>query len=264
MVTSTPPLHGHRVVGFGCGVIVSSEFADARISNPESDINSRIIASISLGCPVLPSRDRVARYNAGEGIDIVVLYGSCLRNEIMSAPEKQDALALLATTFAEWCAGFRLRRVICETADEQARRHIEASVVFRAVASFPEVGRMLFCMDRNSVNAMSSSLGNALFRFNEPCLKLRQSDQQLISAALHGSTDEELAVELGISFAAVKARWRSTLAHIGESRPELVIDEENKDGVRGKQKRHRVLTYMRSHPEELRPYQDLAACSARV
>ena len=35
--------------------------------------------------------------------------------------------------------------------------------------------------------------------------------------------------------------------------PDLVRDIESREG-RGAQKRHRVLDYMRTHPEELRPF----------
>jgi hypothetical protein len=256
IVESNPPLQGHRVVGFGCAVFVSSDFADAEIANPRPDINSRVIASVHAGESILPTRDAVAHANATQGVDVVVLYASCLRNEILTPSDKQDALAILASTFVECYAGYRFRRVICETADEQSRRNIEASVVYRTVAEFPEVGRTLHCMNRESVDALSSSLGNVLFRFSEPQLKLRESDQELLLAALGGATDTELANELGVTFAAVKARWRSTFSRIAERMPELVGDNDGQDDCRGKQKRHQVLAYVRSHPEELRPYSE--------
>jgi hypothetical protein len=263
VVDSTPPIQGHRVVGFGCGVFVSSEFADSQITNPQPDINSRLIAFVRAGHPVLPTREVVAQSNAGHGIDILILYGSCIRNEILNAQQKQDALSLLASTFVDWRAGFRLRRIICETADEHARRNVEASVVFQTVADFPEVGRTLHCMNQESANTLSSSYGNVLFRFSDPVLGLRDSDQQLLTAALHGATDEDLAVELAISPAAVKARWRSAFTRIAESLPELVSDGGGQQEGRGKQKRHRVLAYMRMHPEELRPYHINGTVSSR-
>jgi hypothetical protein len=72
-------------------------------------------------------------------------------------------------------------------------------------------------------------------------------------AGLKGLTDSELADELEISFSAVKARWRSTFARIADSMPSLVTDTSDREG-RGLQKRHRVLSYVRNHMEELRPY----------
>jgi len=84
-------------------------------------------------------------------------------------------------------------------------------------------------------------------------LRLRDSDQQLLLAALRGATDTELVTELGVKLSAVKARWRSTFARIAEAMPDMVSDVNDHEG-RGPQKRHKVLSYLRSHPEELRPY----------
>ena len=108
-------------------------------------------------------------------------------------------------------------------------------------------------MTRESVQGMPGSVGNFLFSVREPALRLRDSDQQLLMAALRGATDTELVTELGVKLSAVKARWRSTFARIAEAMPDMVSDVNDHEG-RGPQKRHKVLSYLRSHPEELRPY----------
>src|SRR5271169_3700650 len=58
---SSPAIQGHHMVGFGASVLVSKEFADAEIANPEPDINSRVIASIHSEHPVLATQKEVAR-----------------------------------------------------------------------------------------------------------------------------------------------------------------------------------------------------------
>lgn len=252
VLESSPAIRGHRVIGFGAATLVSSSFADAELANPGPDINSRLIASIHSGHPVLATQSEVARANAGEGVDIVVLCGAW-RDQILNPAERQDAQTLLAASFAELHAGYRIRRILHETVDEPGREFTEGSVVFKAVAEFPELGRVVYMMTRESAKAVPASLGNVLFSFREPVLRLRASDQQLLAAALSGATDAELATALGITFSAVKARWRSTFARIAGTMPELVIDFGDDEG-RGAQKRHRVLAYVRSHPEELRPY----------
>lgn len=80
VLESSPPIRGHRLVGFGAAVIVSPSFADAAMADPRPDINSRIIASIHSGQPVLATRSELARSNAEQGIDIVVaLWGLARR-----------------------------------------------------------------------------------------------------------------------------------------------------------------------------------------
>ena len=252
VVESSSFPRSHRMVGYGTSVLISSEFADAELANPRPDINSRVMASIHSGRSVLATPHEVARANSGDGVNVLILGTTC-RHEILSPPDLQETQTLQAASFVEVHAGYRIRRIFHETAGEPERGFVRRSMEFRLVAEFPETGRELFLMTRESVQGLPGSLGNVLFRFREPVLRLRDSDQQLLIAALRGTTDQELASELGITISAVKARWRSTIARMEETMPDLVRDVEHREG-RGAQKRHRVLAYVRSHPEELRPF----------
>jgi hypothetical protein len=252
VLEASPIVRGYRLVGFGASVLVSRGFADAEIANPRPNINSRIIAGIHSGQSVLATRKEVAQANAGEGVEVVVLYGAW-RDAILSPAERQDAQTLLASSFTEWLAGYRIRRIFNETTDEPTREFVQRSVVYEPIAEFRGLGRVIYLMTGGSVKAMAASLGNVIFSFREPVLRLRESDQQLLLAALRGATDSELTSALGVTCSAVKARWRSTFARIAEAMPGLVSDVHDHEG-RGTQKRHRVMAYVRSHPEELRPY----------
>ena len=84
-------------------------------------------------------------------------------------------------------------------------------------------------------------------------LRLSGADQELLWAALEGQTDAKLAVSLHLTMPAVKARWRSIFARFARLKPE-VAPEFHGEGSRGPQKRHRILAYLREHPEELRPF----------
>ncbi|HEX4008006.1 MAG TPA: hypothetical protein VHX60_17665 [Acidobacteriaceae bacterium] len=248
-----PPIEGNRLVGFGASVLVTSAFADAELAHPRPDINARIVAALHAGEPVVPTRDQVAEANAGAGIDVVVLCGRTWRYELLSPEQSHEAQHLLASGFAEGHAGYRMHRVLCESAAPRTREYLQRSLVFRIVTEFPAQGRALHCMTQESAKTVAASLGTGLFNYREPRLRLRESDQELLHAALSGATDQELAAVLGLQQAAVKARWRSAIARIAETMPDLVGDEEDHEG-RGAQKRHRVLAWLRTHPEELRPY----------
>jgi hypothetical protein len=241
-----------RIVGFGASVFLSSAFSSAELANPRPDINSRIIASVHSGRSVLATYDEVARGNAGVGIDVFVLVGTW-RDEILSQEERQEARMNLAFGFVEKHAGYRIRRVFTEVAEQPERDFVGQSIEYRLLAEFPESRRALFLMTESSVQGIHGSLGNILFRRYKPVLRLRDSDQQLLLAAMGGATDLELVSEIGVTLSAVKARWRSAFARIAEVMPELIPDLDDHEG-RGMQKRHRVLDYVRKHPEELRPY----------
>jgi hypothetical protein len=252
VLEANPPIGGYTRVGFGASVLVKASFTDAEIANPRPDINSRIVASIHSGRSVLLTGSEVAQANAGDGVDVAVLAGNW-RDEIITADERRNIQTLYVFSFAEWLAGYRVRRILYETVDEAARKFVQASVEYRAIAEFPEAGRSLHLMTFETATVMPASAGNLIFKFTEPTLRLRDSDRRLLMLALRGATDSELAAELAITIAAVKARWRSTFARIAEQAP-LLVNDAGEDGYRGKQKRHHVLAYIRTHPEEMRPY----------
>jgi hypothetical protein len=94
-----------------------------------------------------------------------------------------------------------------------------------------------------------------LFVREAPRFGFRTSEQRLLLAALQGGTDEDLADTLGISLSAVKKTWRSIYDRVTPRSPGLIPDQvpEELTSERGKEKKQRLLAYLREHPEELRP-----------
>jgi len=251
-IESNPAIKGHRLLAYGASILVSRAFADAEIENPQPELNSRIIASIYAGRPVLATRTQVAQANAGEGVELVVL-NATWRHDTLDSAQLQSVHTLFAKGFIENRSGFRIRRVLQETVSEPEKEFLRGSGVFKIIADYAGLGRALCLMTRDSATIAPASAGNIFFSYKEPLLRLRESDQQLLLAALSGSTDAELALQLEVTLSAVKARWRSVIAGVEATMPELVRDADDREG-RGMQKRHRVLGYVRAHPEELRPF----------
>lgn len=252
VVESTPPIQAHRLIGFGSAVLVNSNFAEAEFANPRPDITSRIMTSLLTGRSALATWDEVAQANAYDGVHVVIIYNAW-RDDILRPEEKKDVKVVFTSSFADVLAGFRVCRILVETTNPASEELHRISPEYQVIAEFPSIGRVIYRMTRESATALPGSLGNLIFKFHPPILRLRNSDQQLLLIALQSATDNELTVELGITFSAVKARWRSIFARVGQVLPDLVIDAEDREG-RGKQKRHRVLAYLRTHMEELRPY----------
>jgi DNA-binding CsgD family transcriptional regulator len=98
---------------------------------------------------------------------------------------------------------------------------------------------------------------SSLFHYDAPQIGFSLSEQKLLLAALRGGTDEELSDELAISLSAVKKAWSSIYDRATDHLPDSILtptEEERLNGDRGKQKKQRLLAYLREHPEELRPY----------
>jgi hypothetical protein len=248
---SVPPIRGHRLVAFGASVMVSPTFMDDATADPRPGLNSRLFAAIHSGQPVALTRDQIAGANAANGVDIVTLQAAW-REEILEPLESANLQTALASAFVALHEGYRVRRLAWESSCPAELRFSQLSGAAKTIAEFPG-GRALHFVDHPSAAAEVASLPSVVFQYREPVLQLRETDQQLLAAALNGATDEELGTELGLTVFAVKARWRSAFSRIAGVKPGLVEDV-NCQGRRGGQKRHRVVAYLREHPEELRPY----------
>lgn len=252
VIEASPPVQGQSIIGFGSAVLVRSQFLDSEIAKPRPYVASRVFAGLAEGTSVLATRELVATANADRGVDVVVLYTS-YRSEILNDALTHDVRTAFVDSLIAELAGYRVSRVLSETTSPQLEALHRDSPEHRVIAEFPEIGHVLHLMTEQSVSALPGSKANPLFRTAAPVLRLRSSDQKLLLAALAGATDIELASELGTTLPAIKARWRSTYARVADAMPTLLNGGCDED-TRGTQKRHRVLAYLRSHMEELRPY----------
>jgi len=254
VIESERPIAGNRITGCGMGVFVRAEFADRELRHPQPALNSRIIASLASSDAerVVLDREEIGKGNAGGGLDFVNLYGTW-RDGVLNPAELSAVKALLGTGFAEQFSGYRFNRVLKEAIGDERIALAEATGTYRLVARYPNSKSALFVVAPDSALSAPYSVAASIYRYQAPVLRLRPAEQELLSAALSGHTDAELSEELGLSIEATKKRWLSIFARVGQYRPEILSPSEESEG-RGPQKRHRIVAYVRKHPEELRPY----------
>ncbi len=86
-------------------------------------------------------------------------------------------------------------------------------------------------------------------------LGLTATQQEMLTHALEGLTDEELAEILHLSLSAVKKRWLVLYERVSLAAPEILPldDDGGSRGLRGVEKRRHLVRYLRLHPEELHP-----------
>ena len=109
---------------------------------------------------------------------------------------------------------------------------------------------------REKAAEQPGSWASLFFAYQKPVIGFTRSEQRLLSVALRGGTDQELSDQLGISLSAVKKMWAAIYFRVQSHKPfdlRLELDERI-DGDRGKEKRRKLLAYLREHPEELKPY----------
>lgn len=253
VIESERPIGGRRIVACGLGVFVADAFADGEIQNPRPGLNSRIIAGVAAGESLMLSRAQIGAGNAGKGVDFVNMYGTW-RDAVLNADQLAEVHALLGTSFVEHFVGYRFNRVLKEAIGHSRISLARATGTYRIVAEFQEAESVLAVASPESVLTSPYSVAAALYRYQKPVLRLRPAEQKLLAAALAGKTDAELSAELGLSIEAIKKRWMSVFDRVDEFKPEILNNPLTESDGRGPQKRHRVVAYIRSHPEELRPY----------
>jgi hypothetical protein len=253
VIESERPIAGRRIVACGMGVVVACAFADREIRNPRPGLNSRIIAGVASGESAVLSRAQIAAGNAGKGVDFVNMYGTW-RDGILNVNQLAEVHALLGISFVEHFAGYRFNRVLKEAIGHSRIALARATGTYRVVAEFPETESVLAVATPESVLASPYSVAATLYRYQSPVLRLRPAEQTLLSAALSGKTDAELSAELGLTIETIKKRWLSIFDRVDQFKPEILNNPGTEGEGRGPQKRHRVVAYIRNHPEELRPY----------
>jgi hypothetical protein len=204
-------------------------------------------------------------------MSLVVLTSGWQRD--LSAEAAAAVRVQLAASFVKVHAGYRLREMLAEACDSQAIEHARSTGVFHLVSTFDDFhaqhpgnrwnrDRALFIVTRAEAMAATGSIAGIAFTHKDPVFGLRPAEQSLLAAALEGLTDEELAAKLALKLTTIKKRWASIFDRIVVVRPDLfpVADASAQERLsRGRQKRHRVLAYLREHPEELRPVESSSA-----
>ena len=247
----TPPVLDHRIVGFGAAVFVSEKFADQEIAHPKPGLNSRIIASVHKQRPVLLTAAEIAEAPQRFGVDVAVLYSSWL-GTVLGPRQNAQVQTLLPHSLTKLLAGYRVHRLFGEAIGDEIS-FMRMSGVAKEIGTFPELNLAINVVNSQIALAQPASIARLFFDHLEPVLQLSRSEQLLLLAAADGQTDSDLVRSLHLTMAAVKARWRSIFARFAQLKPDIA-PEFNGEGNRGPQKRHRVLAYLREHPEELRPF----------
>lgn len=249
-----------QMVGFGASVFISEQFAVREMRALRPGLNARIISEFLARTNSVLNKAQIAEENAGDGLNVAILFGRWMPERL--APEEVPEVEFyLASAFVELHAGYRLKRMLTELRDAQDIGYVDASRIWRRVSyaqgdTGSNTPGALGIIETKDVLALPGSAVAPLFQGPLPLLGLRPSDQELLSAVLKGATDRELAQILRITVPAVKRRWEDIYHRIKSLDVDLGpgFHSEPNGGKRGPQKRHRLLAYLRQHPEELRPF----------
>jgi hypothetical protein len=253
-----------RIMGVGVSVFVSHDFLQELKTPPFFWLGPEMAKRVLHGESPLLSDKRVRQANADGGLNLVTWVGALHADYLQSV----DANTLMFAAFVGEHRGFFLKEVLSQGMSEESMEGVIRSggLYFspdhRCYVDSPDkplheiLGEPhIVGLTRELAMARFGTWIGSLFVYQPPQFDFRPSEQRLLLAALHGGTDEDLSCSLEISLSAVKKAWRSIYDRVTPLSPGLIPDKvpEELTSERGKEKKQRLLAYLREHPEELRP-----------
>ncbi|MGB6256561.1 MAG: hypothetical protein WBG09_00325 [Candidatus Sulfotelmatobacter sp.] len=249
--------------GFGVSAFVTDEFTYSCKMPSMRWIGPELVRCLMRGeSPVLdPNEIRDA--NSTGGLNLASWASIlCPQNE----SDRTQVQVELMTAFMQEHSGFKLKEII-----GQQNERIMMEVVSNSGGLFwncakqryvevhnfdvKEVLQHPFILGATPETAREHlSWTTTLFQYTPPRMFPKPTEQRLLSAAIRGLKDEELSCELGVSLSFIKKTWSSIYNRAAETLPELNLDiATGSIPQRGREKKQRVLSYLREHAEELRP-----------
>ena len=253
----------NRIFAGGISGFVTDEFVQSAKRPPYYWIGPELVRlTLSAKTPFL-SDAQLCAGNATHGLNEVVWFWAIGPNDV----SRMEVRKFTMETHYSEMKGFRLKELLAQgTVVEEVESAIrsggcllgnDGQPIFNPDVPLEKIVRQphILYMTKELMNKNFGSFTSMLFVYQEPRIGFSASEQRLLEEALRGGTEDELAMELEISISAVKKSWRSIYDRVERSKigilPSSSTEIETPD--RGRGKKHRLLAYVREHPEELRP-----------
>lgn len=249
---------------FGVSAFVTDEFLkQCRTPHPVW-IGTELVRRISRGdSPVLTPKE-IRDANSRDGLNLVTWTGLVcpLREE-----DRTRWVTELTSAFMQEHRGFKLKEAVTQPIEVGVLRVVLNSGALlwqSAEGCYVEAGDVnlnklirspfILGINRELVTLHMGTWASTLFLYNPPRIYFRPAEQRLLRSALKGATDEELSNELRVSLSFIKKTWHSIYERAADTVPDLHLNRTDGNvNQRGKEKKQRVLAYVRNYPEELRP-----------
>jgi hypothetical protein len=261
------PLHS-RIVSFSAIVFVNDEFCSEARSALRPYLSVDLARRyLSHQLPVL-NREQVARANAGGGLNVVMCFEGRVCDDfspeqVLVLREKQSEALHLALS------GYRVKEFLADAVGrETSQWMLDAGAHVRR--NYSKYSRehgvpisksprqpLLVGLTKAEAVAHPGSYVAALFAYTPPRFHFSRSQRMLLQHALMGETCERLATSLSISPWTVKKRWHAIYERVADVDSELLppmIADGLHATLRGAERRRPLLSYLRQHLEELRPF----------
>jgi DNA-binding CsgD family transcriptional regulator len=252
----------NAIIHFFFGVCVTDESADEYHECRHPLLARRVLAQWVAGKNPFLRADEIARANAGSGLNFVVPYYG-------GRPDDPRASIANYESARRAMRGWKLRTYTSEIFADSARDNREwgRSLGYRVLEYLPSDLRaagvpqdwepFIWAATRRDAELSPGYATALLFStYAPPRFAFTPREQHVLSLAFDGATDRAIARAAGISESAVKKHFRTLYekVHAAGAFEPLVAGAMPAESTRGVELRRHLLTYLREHPEELRPY----------
>jgi hypothetical protein len=257
---------GSRLLGVGISVFVTDDFLRELKTPPLFWIGPELAKRVACGdhSPLLSQR-QIQEANSRGGLNLAVWH-ACIRIEDIQRVEVWDKLM---AAFLDYHRGFFLKELVAQGESAQhleGLRNTGGFLLKPGDGNYGDFNRKdlhelvlephVAGLNREMALQQLGSWIGTLFLYQPPQFGFSRSEQQLLLSALPGGTDEELSDDLGVSLSTVKKTWRSAYDRVAARLPELIPSQSPSNGQaskRGRDKKQHLISYLREHPQELRP-----------
>jgi len=245
-------------------VYVRRDFADHLRAGASPFLGWQVAQRFLNDESVILTPEEASRSHSERGLDLISLHSMYLqaRPGEMGPLEHREAAS---RAFFSIHQGVRIWQFLRDSYSPMAAEH-DRNAGMRVRSGYegiwgergePSLTRpLLHGIDRHEALNSPGMAVERMFPHYELVLELRPIHRELLSRALVGETDEDLADSLGLSLAAVKSRWKAVYAHV-EKRAPTILGDLGRDtfavATRARERRRHLLNYLRDHLEELRP-----------
>jgi hypothetical protein len=258
----------HSIAAFGLTAFVSDAFVEEHAAAPRPYLSGIVYEHLLSGRSPILDAPQVRRANSSGALNLLILHFGT------RAPAPADPRALAAVGVAQegfrlTHAGYHIRRILQEVYGPQELAFLTAGGFLPKddyARFYADAGRcppplderpFLAGLDREDPESrLPGSALSSLFQAQVPRFQFSPAEQRVLARAVLDEGDDEVAQALEVSGDAVKKIWRRIYERVAAVDPDLLGDvPEPSSSTRGKEKRRRLVRYLRYHLEELRPFE---------
>lgn len=253
-----------RPIGFVATCLISPTFLDLLCASEQPDIVTKLAKHRS----ALTDFNQIGKLNAGQNLVGVVISYSL--DQSLKGGALAKALNGMMEEAIRSFKGYHLSNIVIECHHDSIEEEL-SRINFSVINSYEKFWRDNQTTRKHRPKLMSISRETAhqqrdfhmlrLFVSEVPRLMFSRAEIELLNVAMTFATDNEIAEILHISSETVKSRWKSIYSKAAAILPSKDMADS---AQRQKEKRRKLLAYLASHPEELRPFIKKARAGARA